>query len=214
MDKQEISEKRKTDKIGLQMFVDHLKDNDFEDSVANEFSRLKDQLNKETNEFIDKLEKEGNSDFYLDTQYFDDKLLAIVEMKIVYLYKNFEINLKKLMTASYNVETKNFYRWDIINLFLTQKKIILKSLDQYKEVNQLRKVNNAIKHSSSILSKDLKSIAEFSEIKYLRHYELDEFYERIKFAPVKFLQSLSEKIYENLYEFDDGCTTNFRFQKK
>jgi len=208
MSNQEIYDKRETDKIGLQMFVEQLNDNNFEESVSNEFAQLKEQLDEEINEFIKSQEEPDNFDYFLDTQFLEDKLLALVEMKIVYLYKNLEINIKRLLSASYKVKTKDFYQWERLKQFIKDKNIKLNEIDEYQKIDQLRKVNNFIKHSSSKISEDLKSISEFSDLKRLRHYELDEFYERVKFAPFKFLLSLSDKIYQDLYEFNDTRLDN------
>lgn len=200
----EIYDKRATNRIGLQTFVDYLNDNNFEESVSDEFNQLKNQLNQEIKDYLESQEEENNLDYYLETQFFEDKLLALTEMKIVYLYKNFEINVKRLLRASYKVKTRDFHQWARLKDFIKDKNIRLEEIDAYQEVDQLRKINNAIKHSTGKLSEDLKSISEFRDARRLAHYELDEFYERIRFSPFKFLQSLSDKIYADLYEFSDS----------
>ena len=208
INKQEIHDKRETDRIGLQMFADHLNDKNFEESVSTEFNHLKIQLNEEINEHLQSLEEGINFDYYLDTQFFEDKLLALVEMKIVYLYKNFEINVKRLISASYKAKIEDFYQWERLKDFIKSKSIKLNEIEGYQEVDELRKVNNAIKHSTGKISDGLKSILEFKESKRLTHYDLDEFYDRAKDSPLKFLQSLSDKIYQDLYEFSESRLEN------
>jgi len=88
-------------------------------------------------------------DHFIDTIYNEEILLSLIEMKIIYAFKFLEINIKKLLVASFSLEsTKDFYRWDSITKFLKDKNIVPKELKGYKEVSELKDVNNSIKHSS------------------------------------------------------------------
>lgn len=197
---EQIEDERETNKIRLSLFVDNLKNNSFSEAVFEQTEKLQSELNETINNFI----KNQNENFgYLDTEFLEDKLSALSEMSIVYAFKDFEINLKKLLKATYGTDTKEFYRWDFISDFLNSKKIKLTEIKGYKEVNQLRNINNHIKHSISnkISDKDkINDIPEFKSLKYLSHYELDDFYNRIKNFPYIFLDDLSTKIYADLYE--------------
>ncbi|SFG03339.1 hypothetical protein SAMN04488033_1224 [Salegentibacter agarivorans] len=196
---------REMDKIGLELFVHNLKENSFNDAVNELITNLKTELNKEITEFLEFQEQEENAhqNYHLDTYFLEDKLLALSEMNIVYAYKDFEINLKKLISAAYGIEIKEFYKWDSVTDFLRSKKIRYSELNAYQEINDLRKVNNSIKHSTKHIDNKIKSISEFSDLKYMRHYELSAFFKRIKDCPNKFLEALSSEIYRNLYEFND-----------
>ena len=76
-------------------------------------------------------------------------------------------------------------------------------MKDYREVNQLRTVNNSLKHSNDQIDNSLKGIEEFKEIEYANYETLQKFYNRVKESSNSFLSSLSSAIYENLYEFND-----------
>jgi len=200
-----IEHYRETSKIGLELFVHNLKENSFKDAVSELIDDLQSKLNTQITEFLKFQEQDDNANqnYHLDTYYMEDKLLALSEMNVVYSYKDFEINIKKLIGASYGIDTKDFYRWNIITDFLKSKNIKYSELKGYQEINQLRKVNNSIKHATKGIDKDIKSISEFSELKHMRHYELSDFFNRVKEFPNEFLDALSSEIYKNLYDFDN-----------
>lgn len=144
---------------------------------------------------------------YIEQIYFnDDQLTALSEMKIIYAYKLFEITLKKLIRATFSIDTRSFYKWDNIVDFLKQRSITPKTLDGYNEIIQLKDVNNVLKHSDEP-SKNIKSIPEFIGRENLTYIELDEFYKRVRPAAKAFIESLSHAIYKVLYEFDDEKLT-------
>jgi len=136
-------------------------------------------------------------------QYFRrEELWALIEMKIIYLYKFFEINVKKLLSNSFSLSTtKDFYRWDSIINFLNTKNIHAKGISVYNEIVQLKDVNNSLKHSDSIEEKLINKIPEFNNNN--SYVELNQFYNRIKVYPEEFINQLISKIYDELYEFDE-----------
>jgi len=204
---EEIEFEREISKIGLETFVDNLKENSFSNTVFEQTEKLQKELNETVTEFLKAQEKSDQDEYYfqLDTIFLEDKLSALSEMNIVYAYKEFEINLKKLIGAAYGMDTREFYKWESIISFLKSKNIKPSELNGFQEINDLRKVNNHIKHSNSHEINDkIKSIAEFRELKYLRHYELTDFFNRIKNFSYTFLYSISTEIYMNLYEFDSN----------
>jgi len=188
-------------KIHLALFVEKLKNNSFNDSVDGLISRLQSELEKKNAEFLNFLEEGNNANqgYYLDTNFLEDRLLALSEMKVVYAYKNFEINIKQLIGGAYGVDTKIFYEWKEITTFLKSKEIEYIHLKGYQEILDLRNVNNSIKHSTHGIDNKIKYILEFSKINQMRHFELSEFLDRIKDFPNKFLDDLSSKISDNLY---------------
>jgi len=202
MTPQEIDEKREWSKIHLQQFVDNLKGNTFIEAVENLIKQFNSELSKEIEDHI-KAESELQSNLHLDTDYLEDKLLALMEMNIVYAYKEFEINLKRLINMSYRINTRDLFKWQSIEIFLNSKGIKLSSLKNYNEVNQLRVVNNSVKHSNKI-DNELKKIAEFKSREYIDYSSLFEFYHRVKNHTYIFLEDLSSHIYSNLYEFDEN----------
>lgn len=202
---EEIDFYRETYKLGLETFTLNLKQNTFDDSVNQVIAKLQEELNQEIEDYIEiQYDSKNSGEIYsLDIDYLEDKLLALIEMNIVYVYKDFEINLKKLISASYGINTKEFYKWDNIINFLKSKNIKYNELAGYEEINQLRMVNNSIKHSTSVIDEKVRKIPEFVDLKYMRHYELIAFFKRTKDFPYKFLCVLSTEIYKDLYEFND-----------
>lgn len=204
---EEIEFERETSKIGLDLFVDNLKENSFSKAVFEQTEKLQKELNDTITDFLNDQQKSDQNEYYyhLDTEFIEDKLSALSEMNIVYAFKDFEINIKKLLGAAYGIDAHEFYKWESILSFLKSKKIKPSELTGYQEINDLRKLNNHIKHSTSQKINDkITSIPEFKELKYLRHYELTEFFNRIKDFPYTFLYALSTEIYKDLYEFDSN----------
>lgn len=222
-----INEKRELNKMSLDSYVldkQNVLDNPIDKIISDLGKKLKNNW-KEHDEWI-KMEQEnpekyndlneiaqqtGHSlekqlfDYYIDNAYIEDEITALLEVKIIYAFKHFEINLKKLIKAAY--EDENFdknYKWESIKQYLSAKNIDIKEIKNYLEVNQLREINNAIKHSENYFeNKELKNrIPEFKEKKPTIR-DLYKFYNRIKKSPTIFLQSLCSEIYNDLYIFDE-----------
>jgi hypothetical protein len=122
-------------------------------------------------------------------------------MKIIYAYKDFEIKLKFLISATYQKFDKSkMYNWEFIIDFLKTRRIDVKNVDGYSEVEELRNVNNALKHSNIFESKVLPK--EFKNKKSITYKDILAFYSRIEEAPKKFLINLSSFFLKDLYEFD------------
>lgn len=134
----------------------------------------------------------------------EEELRSLLEMKIIYAYKFFEINIKNLLRASFDLKnSNNLYKWDNLVSFLGLKGINYEQIDGYKEINQLRIVNNTVKHSGQYDSK-LSTVTEFSKSKQLTYESLDTFYERVKKCPLAFSQGLASAIHTVLYSFDES----------
>ncbi|MBI2556436.1 MAG: hypothetical protein HYW13_03295, partial [Planctomycetes bacterium] len=71
-------------------------------------------------------------------------------------------------------------------------------------INELRVVNNNIKHSNIIDEKVNKAnIVEFQYKDKFDCESLSEFYDRVRNEPIKFFEYLAENIIEYLFVFDD-----------
>ena len=220
-------EKRELNKMSLDSYVldkHNVLDNPIDKIIDNLGQRLKknwkehdewrkmEQENPEKYNNLDEIAQQtGHSleqqlyDYYIENVYIEEEITALLEVKIIYAFKHFEINLKKLIKAAY--DDKNFdknYKWESIRQYLFLKNIEIKNVDNYTEVNQLREINNAIKHSENYFeNNDLKNkIPEFKN-KEPSIRDLYKFYNRIKKSPNVFLQSLCSKIYEDLYDFTE-----------
>ena len=133
----------------------------------------------------------------------EDELLVLFEMKIIYAFKHLEINIKKLLFSAYDDPYINRqFKWDTIIQFLQSKKINAKDLNAYEEINQLRNLNNTLKHSDREIDQFIKNIPEFKDKELISFIELELFYKRIKKAPSVFLDSMVSAIFKDLYTFD------------
>jgi molybdopterin/thiamine biosynthesis adenylyltransferase len=67
------------------------------------------------------------------------------------LYGQVEICIKNMVAIALpNVDQKRLFRWDHLGRSLATVGIEIKKLHEYKRVNQLRCLNNAIKHSELV----------------------------------------------------------------
>lgn len=114
---------------------------------------LKDSNPERYNEIDEIAEQTGHS---LQTQmrehiesalHVEDELRALMEMKIIYAFKHLEINTKKLIFHFYNELPNSNPKWHEMIDFLKKRNIIVKDINGYNEVNQIRLVNNSLKHS-------------------------------------------------------------------
>lgn len=137
-----------------------------------------------------------------ENRYLEEELNALFEIKIIYAYKHLEINLKQLLSLAYPDEkVGRFYKWENLVQFFTTKNIEINKLSEYDGVNQLRIVNNSIKHSGNISDKSLNNITEFTGKTYFHSEDLENFYLRVNKLPLKFLGALKNKIMEDLFHF-------------
>lgn len=142
-------------------------------------------------------------DEIVEVSYLEDELFALLEMKIIYSFKHLEINIKKLLTASYNDKSINkHYKWENLIEYLKMKNLDNTKIKGYKEINQLRILNNSLKHAGDFMNDDLNGIPEFKGKSVIQSEDIAKFYIRVENAPIIFLESLGNLIYNNLYEFD------------
>jgi hypothetical protein len=136
--------------------------------------------------------------------YLEEELTTLFEMKIIYAFKHLEIEIKNLISAAYNDKSiSKSSKWDNLINYLKSKKIDINEIKQYREVNQLRTVNNSLKHSNEQLDKSLNGIEEFKEKEFINYEILEQFYTRVKDSSGTFLSFLSFAIYDNLYVFNE-----------
>ena len=198
-------DKREQRKIGLQTFFLNIKNNHY-DYVSNNLIRELEKKLAELNSQIGTDIKEPGYMNEMDAYFLGKELYAISEMKIIYGYKHFEIHLKWLLKASYpsEINQKELFRWENVENFLNSKKINPKEITNYAEIRDLRNLNNAIKHSFNLLDNKTKNIKEFQNKKQLNYKNLLSFYKRVEESSLLFIQSLSDKIEKDIYQFDDN----------
>lgn len=128
---------------------------------------------------------------------------ALYELKIIYLYKYFEIRLKELSSVSFKKwpTDREVFRWDDIIKFYLSNDIVLKNFNNYQSVFDLGRVNNSLKHMGNKISKKIRNIPEFRGTEFIEFGHLQAFYERVNEAPKDFIKELafviSSKIFTN-----------------
>lgn len=159
------------------------------------FSRL--ETGKSNEYSIDKL-----TEYSQEREWVNDQLIALNEMKIIYLFKNLEISMKSLIKVAYpKVNVSNFFKWDSMKTFFDEKEIKLYTLEGYQEVIQVKKVNNNIKHTDE-LTNEISKIPEFET--GMESEDLELFFLRVKSKVAIFQNELSQAVIKELFEFDDN----------
>lgn len=206
---------RELNKIGLNSYLEEHEFPDLEELLKDAIEKLHSEHEKSVEEYGEAMEKESNSEysdipFIIDEMMsIQDRLLSIYEMVIVNDYKEFELVLKRLLKASLDFDEKDFRSFDNLKPILRNKGIAFAQTKNYNDINDLRKVNNHIKHSKiNEIPDDLKQIIEFKDVKTLSYLELMEFHQRIKDLRYGFIFDLKEKIYSYLYDFDERRINN------
>lgn len=138
-----------------------------------------------------------------------EHLKILSEMRIIYLFKSVETNLKSIIEIAYpQVDSKYFYRWDNLNTFLKSLAIRYARSEGYNEVDELRRVNNSIKHNLT-LSTDIKTILEFNmDSEKINYKNFQSFYSRVKPFASKYVNNIAGAIMAERFEFDDEKITN------
>ena len=221
-----ILEEREMNKMGLDTFT-HNRNNILDSPIDKLIEVLKREINEAHSEYnklndleernpdrFKELEEKANqaghtlysemSGYIQDATYLEEELFALFEMKIIYAFKHLEINIKQLLFAAYQDNYINRqFKWDSIVQFLNSKNIIAKDLNEYENINQLRIVNNSLKHSDKVIDQSIKNIPEFKEKETLSYSDLELFYNRIKMSPDIFLTSLVHFVFKDIYSFTD-----------
>jgi hypothetical protein len=221
-----ISQERQMNKIGLDTFT-HNKENILDYPIDKLIEELKSKIKEaysehdkwmeleqnnpeKFNELEEKANQSGHSlqfqmyGYIQDAHYLEDELFALFEMKIIYAFKHLEINIKQLLFAAYQDNYINRqFKWDTIVQFLNSKSIIAKDVTDYENINQLRNVNNSLKHSNKVVDQSIKNITEFKDRDTIHYIDLEVFYNRVKKSPNKFLTSLVAYIFSDIYFFSN-----------
>lgn len=191
---------RKVEELGFSMFLLHVQNNHF-DKIAEEAIRKHEEEILKLEE-IDKKFKIEDSEVFYDILFRGEELKALSEMKIIYSYKHFETSLKILLNSSYkDLDKSKLYKWESISDILKIKKIDIRKLNCFNDIDELREVNNAIKHDAILKSRKIP--VEFKDKDYLTYKDILAFYSRVEDAPINFLKSLHDRIIIDRYHFDE-----------
>lgn len=178
-------------------------------NLLSESEKLSHQLNFNPDEEIQTdLDKNANLiDIIVDN---DSKIytakehqIVLAEMKIIYVFKNLEIKIKSLLQIAYpQIKVTDFYRWESIVSVLKGFEIRIADYDGYKEVLELHKVNNNLKHSN-FLNDELKKITEFTDLSTFDYKSLNIFHDRVIKKIDSFYKILIQDVIDELYNFDN-----------
>lgn len=96
------------------------------------------------------------------------------ELAIIALYKKVEITTKKAIKILYpDIEQKDLYKIDFLKKQLKDKGIDIEAFTNYEAMNELRLINNCIKHSG-LVDKKLAKYNGWIEGKPLNYVETTE----------------------------------------
>lgn len=172
--------------------------NEYEDN-----SMEYDEDGRPSEPYLELFSELGGLDYEIDI--LSEQRLSIEEMKLVCLYKDFEIFMKEIIALCFpDSGMKELFRWDNVKNFLKGYDILIGDIKNHNLIDKLRVVNNNIKHSNIIDDKVKKAnVVEFISNEKFDCESLSDFYDRVRNEPVKFLEYLAEKIIEHLFVFDD-----------
>jgi hypothetical protein len=166
--------------------------------------KLKEHFDKEIAEYQydslsdeDKFELESN---FCDDLYFYEQMEELsYEMTIIAFYKTIEITIKNMLKCSEiftEEEVKEFYKAKIMKCKIDKNICKIEELDGYAAYNELRLINNCIKHSG-IITEELSSNYHIWKVgEKLKN--LDEVYLRLKEDVYKYINSLKNEILKKI----------------
>lgn len=99
------------------------------------------------------------------------------ELAIIALYKKIEITTKKILKITYpEIDRKKLYKFQELKKTLKDKEIDIENLNYYLAMDELRCLNNSIKHSGEV-SNELAKYAGWNENERIDN--LQEAYKRL-----------------------------------
>jgi len=145
--------------------------------------------------------------YFQEMDFSKEYLESLLEMRIVYLFKNLEVIIKQLIKTAYNdVNVKDLYKWEAMKSFFKSKSIDITNLDGYNDCVDTQKLNNSIKHSDTY-NESVYKIPELNDQEEILYSKLEKFYNRVKPKVEIFAQQLKEAIKNDLYSFSDERLT-------
>lgn len=216
----EIAEQRAMEHLWFCQFLDELSTNKLDSTVEESVAILENALEEANSKAFEQYEETN----YHDSTQIDiisSQLKDIYEVKIIFLFKNVEINLKKIISMAYNITFDKNSNWSTILTILKSKNINYNTTGlPYKEVNQLRIINNSIKHSYNEMSEGMLKIKEFKRNllkaenkgskrridfakKTVFYEDLKEFYHRVEDPTRIWINKLGFAIHSDLFKFSN-----------
>lgn len=135
----------------------------------------------------------------------EEELLALEEMRIVFLFKSVEIAMKEMMSIAFpKLSKRDQYRWDLVTTYLTSHGVPVRELAGYRETDALRSINNHIKHALAPDQESVGVVACWSNDFKFTNQKLLAFYEQVKPNVIKFVENLGNAIVKAVYDLDDA----------
>ncbi|WP_345867333.1 hypothetical protein [Shewanella algae] len=129
----------------------------------------------------EELDKVGKEYSYAewDIEAVNYELLSLLEMRIVHLYKSYELLLKSILkTLDFDIsQVRNI---NDIRVKYRDYGTDLASIEGYQASDELRLVNNSIKHSTLISDQVKVALPEFSNASVFDYCALSQFFDRTK----------------------------------
>ena len=122
-------------------------------------------------------------------------LLVIVEMKVMFLYKEVEIRLKKIIYSYYHYNKNDLSNLHKLTEHFKNKGVLLNEIHGFSTINELRLVSNDLKHSLKI--KAAKRVIEFKEVNNFNSKLLHSFLNRATYDVEHFFVLLIQSINED-----------------
>ncbi|WP_139137196.1 hypothetical protein [Vibrio splendidus] len=144
------------------------------------------------------------SNYEYDIEMNKEQLYCFSEMKIIHLFKAYEVTMKRIVKTAYpTANERDFFNWEKLITFSRVRGVALKKLEGFDEVNQLRVVNNNIKHSAGVSSEVIRHVPFFSESRYFTLESLNEFYLTVRDCIFPFLQAMAFEFDKAVFEQSD-----------
>jgi hypothetical protein len=142
-------------------------------------------------DYIQACHENQGADYYEGS--LNEELMAMHEMQIIYSFKQVEISLKKfVLLLEPNIELKKIQRWDDLKKKLNSFNVKVGEALGYSSVNQLREVNNALKHSHKVTDNVKKmNIKEFTNLEYFTPQSLALFHANFSNNKTVFLNNIA-----------------------
>lgn len=150
---------------------------------------------------LEKMAANAQFDFFNEAK--ELHALALIEMKVMFLYKEIEIRLKQIISTHYSQNTNELSNLSMLNQCFASNRIVLEELRGYQFIDDLRRVNNDLKHSLKINAS--KKIKEFKGKTKFNIESLDAFLKLASYEIESFFNILIRKINgENVVELGDN----------
>jgi hypothetical protein len=147
----------------------------------------------------------GNLDPDLDQALYEEEIVygkqltrLSDELAVIALYRKLEIDTKKALKIVFPQESpKTFSYWRDLKRFLVTQGIDITLLPEYSVVNELRLINNCLKHSG-VVDKELGAIDGWNQGKDLEG--LGEHLYRLAEGTEQYMSALIDALHSNLRE--------------